>query len=239
MTESIVSKRYLDGEYARANPHWDAEDAPWKASKVRSLLDRQGVAPESIAEVGCGSGAVLAELRRAYPDAELAGFDIAPGAEEHWRRHADYHIRFTLGDFLESEDRFDVILLLDVIEHLENPFDFLCRIRSRADLFAFHVPLDLSAMSVLREKSLLFVRDKVGHIHYYTKGLALALLGECGYEIIEARYTGAAFSAPQRTIKTRLAGLFRRTARLLGEDVAVRLLGGETLLVLARPAPVR
>jgi len=235
VTQGIVSKRYLDGEYAKANPHWDAEDAPWKALQVCSLFDRHDVAPRTIAEVGCGSGAVLAELRRVYPDMELAGFDIAPGAEQHWQQYRDLRIRFTLGDFLATKDRFDVILLLDVIEHLENPFDFLCRIRPYADLFAFHIPLDLSAVSVLREKPLLFVRNKVGHVHYYTKGLALALLRECGYEIVEASYTGAAFSAPQRTLRTRLAGIFRRVARLLGEDLAARLLGGETLLVLARP----
>ena len=81
------------------------------------------------------------------------------------------------------------------------------------------------------------MRRKVGHLHYYTRSLALALLEECGYEVREARYTGAAFNAPQRTWKTRAASLARRAVYALGKDLGVRLLGGETLLVLARPRP--
>ncbi len=230
-----VSSRYLDGEYAARNPHWDAEDAPWKSGRIIALLERHGLRPRRITEVGCGAGGVLAELRRALPDASLAGIDIAPGAEKLWPQHAWAKIEFSIGDFLATDRESDVILLLDVIEHLENPFEYLVRIRSRAPLFILHFPLDLSAVSVFRESPLLFVREKVGHVHYFTRGLVLALMQECGYEVLEASYTGAAFSAPQRSWKTRIAGLARRAARVLGTDRSVRLLGGETLIVLARP----
>ncbi len=94
-------------------------------------------------------------------------------------------------------------------------------------------------MSVLRESPLLHVRDKVGHIHYFTKGLALALLVECGYEVLDWKYTGAAFTAPQRSWKTRVAGLVRRLAYAANKDAGVRLMGGETLMVLARARAIR
>ena len=122
----------------------------------------------------------------------------------------------------------DVVLVLDVLEHLGNPWEFLARLRGRCTLAVFHIPLDLSAASVLREAPLLRVRDKVGHLHYFTRGLALALLQESGFEVIEARYTGAAFSAPQRGLATRLAGLLRRLTFAALGDAGVRLLGGET-----------
>ncbi|MDP3715456.1 MAG: hypothetical protein Q8R21_03495, partial [Burkholderiales bacterium] len=77
------------------------------------------------------------------------------------------------------------------------------------------------------------VRRKVGHVHYYTRGLATALLEDCGYHIVDARYTGAAFTAPQRSLKTWLASLPRRVARVVNPDWGVRLFGGETLMVLA------
>jgi len=47
---------------------------------------------------------------------------------------------------------------------------------------------------------------------------------------LSSDYTGAAFNTPQATFKTRLAQL----RRLLNKDVGVRLLGGETLMVLAK-----
>jgi len=235
-----VEQRYLGSDYAEKNPSWDIEDAPWKALQVRRILDRHGVVPRQITEVGCGAGGVLAELRRHYPDAELRGYDIAPQAAKFWRDHHSANIELEVGDFLEiNRDRCDVVLVLDVIEHLPDPHAFLTRLRGHADLFVFHIPLDLSAASVLRETPLLYVRDKAGHIHYYTRRLALALLAECGFEVVGWRYTGAAFSAPQRTWRTRLAAFARRVVYALSRDLGARLLGGETLIVLARPGTAR
>ena len=228
--------RYLNGDYAEKNPDWDSADAPWKASKVCQLLHEYGCRPASLVEIGCGSGAVLASLRASFPYTAMAGFDIAPGAQRFWPQRSTEEIRFALGDYLEMDEPVpDVVLVLDVLEHLGNPWEFLARLRGRCKLAVFHIPLDLSAASVLREVPLLSVREKVGHLHYFTKGLALSMLDECGFEVIEAHYTRAAFTAPQRGFKTRLAGLLRRLTFAAFGDAGVRLLGGETLIVLARP----
>jgi hypothetical protein len=140
-----------------------------------------------------------------------------------------------VGDFFQlNQRRYDVLLLLDVIEHLQDPFVFLDRLRHYADFFIFHIPIDLSAMNVLRERPLLKARRKVGHIHYFTKGLALALLGDCGYKILDWCYTEAAFTTPKYNWKTRLASLPRCVAYRANKDWGVRFLGGETLMVLAQ-----
>jgi len=80
----------------------------------------------------------------------------------------------------------------------------------------------------------MLVRTKVGHIHYFTKRLALALLEDCGYDMLKWCYTGAAFTSPQRTWKLKLASLPRRLAYSMSKDWGVRFLGGETLMVVAR-----
>jgi len=234
--ESSIGSRYTGTDYLDKNPTWDLEDSPWKADLVRDALSRADLRPASIAEVGCGAGGILARLREYFPDARLSGFDIAPGASKFWSQHEGKDIDFSMCDFLlTGQSIFDVILLLDVLEHLADPNDFLQKIRLRGQHFVFHFPLDLSALSVARERPLLYVRSKVGHLHYFTKTLALALLAEAGYEVIDWRYTGAAFSAPGRTFKTRMAGVARRIACVFGRDLGVRLLGGETLIVTARP----
>ena len=228
--------RYLNGDYAEKNPDWDSADAPWKACKVSQILRDNGCRPASLVEIGCGSGAVLASLRATFPDTAMAGFDISPDVQRFWQQHSTEGIRFFLGDYLDMDEPVpDVVLVLDVLEHLGNPWEFLARLRDRCKLIVFHIPLDLSAASVLREAPLLRVREKVGHLHYFTKGLALALLRESGFEVIEARYTNAALDAPQRTAITRMVGLLRRLAYALDRDFGARLLGGETLMVLARP----
>jgi hypothetical protein len=82
---------------------------------------------------------------------------------------------------------------------------------------------------------LINVRKKVGHLHYYTKDLALSILLDTGYEVLDWRYTGASLNSPKRSLKTRLAALPRLIAYKVNKDFGVRLLGGETLLVLAKP----
>ena len=227
--------RYLGEDYARANPSWDIEDSPWKAEQVVRMIRRHELAPASIAEIGCGAGAILAGIRRHFPDAGLYGYDIAPGAASFWDRYTSARIEFTLGDFFQlSRRRYDLLLVLDVIEHMANPFDFLVRLGGHANHHLFHIPLDLSALSVFRETPLLHVRKKVGHLHYFTKGLALTMLEEAGYQVVDAFYTGAGFTAPQRGWLAKIAGIPRRLFGLIAKDAVVRLFGGETLMVLAR-----
>lgn len=232
---SLPRERYLTRDYYLKNPTWDAGDAPWKAERISRILRGYTAPPSSICEVGCGSGAVLAELRGLYPEAELFGYDIAPAAAAFWAGHTDKRIQFRVGDFFELNDRhYDLVLLLDVLEHLENPFLFLVNMRRTADLFLFHIPLDLSAVNILRETRILLQRERVGHIHYFTRNLALSLLRDGGYEILHWRYSGAAFHSPQRTAKTKAAAVVRFIFYALNKEFGVRALGGETVFVLAR-----
>ncbi len=234
---SPIAARYLGADYLRQNPSWDSEDSPWKAEKVRQLLQDHGLRPRSIVDVGCGAGIVLTELQRSHPAARICGYDIAPDAERFWESARARGIELVVGDFTTTATpTFDLLLALDVLEHLQDPFAFLESIRGRATHYVFHIPLDLSASSVLRETPLLRVRRKVGHIHYFTRGLALALLEDCGYHVVASRYTGAAFNAPQLGWKARILRFPRRLAYMVNRDWGARLLGGETLVVLATVA---
>ncbi|OPX84860.1 MAG: bifunctional 3-demethylubiquinone-9 3-methyltransferase/ 2-octaprenyl-6-hydroxy phenol methylase [Pelotomaculum sp. PtaB.Bin104] len=228
-------EKYISDDYIRQNPSWDSEDSPWKVEFIAAVLRTANLMPDSICEVGCGAGGVLAGLRCMYPHTELYGYDIAPAVAQFWKKHEQSNIRFYVGDFFcLNKKTYDLILLLDVIEHVVDPFNFLSQLNGSAKWYLFHFPLDLSAINVLREKPILSVRKNVGHIHYFTKNLALSLLKECGYDIIEWRYTGATFNVPRRTWRTMLASLPRRLAYAVHKDWGVRALGGETLFVLAR-----
>lgn len=126
--------QYLTSEYLDHNPNWDVEDTPWKASIVAATLARNGIKPSSICEVGCGSGGCLAELRAIYPEAELSGFDIAPDAASFWTRYDGLNIHFEVGDALQRPSlKCDVLLMLDVIEHLADPHSFLAALHGKAN----------------------------------------------------------------------------------------------------------
>lgn len=226
---------YRSGDYLNKNPTWDEEDGNWKANQVLKMFGRNNLTPKSIVEVGCGAGGVLASLHDMSPEIIYSGFDIAPDARKFWEKYSSRGITFLVSDFLEEETgHFDMLLLLDVIEHIPNPFEFLSGLRGRADYYVFHIPLDLSAISVAREHPLLLVRKKVGHIHYFTKGLALSLIQESGFQVLDWSYTGVAFTAPQASWKTKLASIPRRLAYAVNRDWGVRFLGGDTLMILAK-----
>ena len=232
---TLPSDKYLTNDYLSDNPSWDIEDSAWKAEFVVKILKSIKFIPGSICDVGCGAGGVLASLRGSYPNADLCGFDIAPDAARFWPQHKPLNIVFKVGDFLKlNSKKYDLLLALDVIEHLNDPFFFLTNLLSFSKYYLFHFPLDLSAINVVRENPILKAREKMGHIHYFTKNIALSLLKECGYNVINCSYSGATFNSPQRALKTVLASLPRWLAYKFNKDLGVRIFGGETLFVLAR-----
>ncbi|MGQ4275109.1 class I SAM-dependent methyltransferase [Terrihabitans sp. B22-R8] len=226
---------YHDGSYLAQNPGWHEEDSDWKAGHVLRLLSAAGMQPSRIAEVGCGGGLVLHALAQALPDSTFTGYEVSPLAYERCAARANDRVRFRFEDLTEAGDRYDLLLTLDVVEHVEDYLGFLRALRPRAEHHIIHLPLDLSVQTVLRASGpLLHARRKVGHLHYFSKETALATLNDAGYEVLDWRYTHAAVDAPGRTRRSRFVGWLRAFALKIHPDWAVRLLGGSSLLVLCR-----
>lgn len=229
-----VENRYLDGSYRDANPEWDRGDSEWKAKQVEKILKGNAVSPQSIVEVGCGSGDILRHLRRVFPGAKLVGYDISPQAKVFW--DADTQgIEFYLEDFHQHNiTKHEILLMLDVFEHVRDPYSFLEQSRDHAKLFVFHIPLDLSALSVARVAPLRLARRKVGHLHSYTKDLAIETIIDCGYSVIDFAYTKKYLSRSALTFRGCLAFIPRFLLSVINKDFSVRILGGESLIVLAK-----
>ncbi|WP_061249392.1 class I SAM-dependent methyltransferase [Leptospira alstonii] len=235
-----IEKRYTDGTYLQKNPGWDREDSPWKVEQVNSVLKKFDIEPKSVCEIGCGIGDNLVLLGKKFPSSQLIGFDISPQLRSFWKENIKNNLfknqlKFYLGDFHSlNKKKYDLLLMLDVFEHVRDPFTFLEKSLKFAQYFVFHIPLDLSVISILRNTPLLNVREKVGHLHYYTKDLALETLEDCGYEIIHWNYTQASLTSPNRSLKTKIVAIPRSIFYFIHKDFGVRLLGGETLIVLAK-----
>src|SRR5262249_47744110 len=76
---AMAADLYTSGEYLRKNPTWHADEAPWKAQQILRLLEFQHLAPQTICEVGCGTGEILRLLQKALPeDCILYGYEISP-----------------------------------------------------------------------------------------------------------------------------------------------------------------
>jgi Methyltransferase domain len=226
---------YKDGTYLERNGTWHVEESPFKAKYILSLLGRNRLAPETICEVGCGAGEVLKQLQsKMSAKCEFWGYDISPQAYELSKRRANSKLHFRTADFtVEITPCFDLMLVLDVIEHLEDYYSFLRQIRPRARQKLFHFPLDISAQAVVRKNGMMKRRLDHAHLHYFTKELALQVLLDTGYEIVDWIYAPRSNEIGPHSIQ-KLFRLPRSVFYSVHRDLAVRILGGYSLMVLAK-----
>jgi SAM-dependent methyltransferase len=230
---------YKSGAYLETTKSWHAEDARWKAARIKAILDKNAVRPKSIAEIGCGSGAILDELSKSPDllDARFEGYDISPQAIAIAKGIGNPRIRFCERDLLSEPDemRFDLLLVIDVFEHVPDYMGFVDRCRQRAEFKIYHIPLDIHVSSVIRNA---FIRNRytIGHIHYFTADSALDTLRDTGHQIVDCFYTdiGLGLFSEHATLKRAIANMPRWLFSKLSVPVTARLLGGYSLLVLAR-----
>lgn len=228
---------YEGSEYLEKNPDWHQEDSPWKAQHVLKILQKNGIEPKNVVDVGCGAGSLLAVLRDGLgAGTRLVGYDIAPAAIELAKRHETENIRFFCRDFLQTDERdFDLLLLMDVFEHIPDYMGFLARVRTRASYYVFHIPLDMNLAHLLTDRQITS-RDQAGHLHYFSKATGLRTLDDTGYEVIDWCYTRVFETAKaRRSVLKLILALPRLVGMALNPDLSVKLLGGCSLLVLARP----
>lgn len=228
-----LSDKYTGNDYLVDNPDWHEDDAPWKAARIAKILDDNHVQPTSICDVGCGTGAIIEIMSKRYPNAIAEGFEISPHAHAMSMKRQSANLSFTMGDAFESGRSFDLCMAIDVIEHVENPFAFARAMKKVAQWHVLHIPLDMNALSVGRGWVLPEARRNLGHVHYFSRESALALLKESGLEIVDDFYTAWAIDQSYKTMKKRLAAWPRRIAYAIAPDATVRLVGGWSLMVLA------
>jgi SAM-dependent methyltransferase len=233
MTET-AENRYTDGEYLAANPTWGREDSAWKARMIHKLWLQTGLpVPKTVAEIGCGSGGILAELQSKFPDTvAYAGFDIAPEAIQMAERYARKGLSYYCEDLTQSTMTFGALLCVDVFEHVENPFEFLRSISKLAPLVVFNIPLEMHVAGLLINHQL-WTRRHYGHLHFYTAAVALETLKECGYSVVGQSYISRLVDLP-RSVSEYTFWLPRKLIALLSAELSARLLGGTSLLVVAR-----
>lgn len=230
-----VAEIYKDGTYAASNPDCGEDNTGWKAGQVFRMMERAGVQPKSVCEIGCGSGGVIEDLQRRMPgDVQFTGVEPMPEAYRRCSAKTRERLTFLNQTADQLPETYDLVLLLDVFEHVEDFMGFLRSLRHLGRQFIFHIPLDMTAQMVLRDKPIMRVRKVVGHLHYFSKNTALAALRDTGYEVQDWFYSDTR-GCSYVNFRTRLLKLPRRLLMKIAPDFAVRLLGGNPLTVLARP----
>jgi SAM-dependent methyltransferase len=236
----VQADQYVDGEYLRRNPEWHEGDAPWKAAEVSRMIKRHGLAFDTVCDVGCGCGGVLAELQKTMDETtRFVGFDISPQAIDLAKKKENERLCFRNGDPAQLQPESQrLLLLLDVFEHVEDYMGFLRSMRSLAPWVILHIPLDLNAKAVVRRsKWMLYMRARYGHLHYFTRETALATLADAGYDVVDWFYTDDKTipgARPPARLTKRTAYETRRLLYRVNRDLAASVFESFNLMVLAR-----
>ena len=151
------------------------------------MLGRAGRASGRVLDVGCNAGELLHFF--AHHGWSIAGIETSPGPAEYARNKLRAPIwQGTVEEVLPDSERFDVITLTHVLEHIVAPVPFLRRLRRAMDdgILLLEVP---NANDLL----LRFWRGTYrplcpgDHVSFFDLSSFDLLLGRSGFEVIEVR----------------------------------------------------
>jgi SAM-dependent methyltransferase len=230
------TEMYRNNQYLELHPGWDGEEAVLKAGWIRNMIDKHKLPLHEVLEAGCGSGRILAELSKHYPDALFKGFDISPQAIDIAKQYESERVLFYEAALPGAfAGKADLLLLIDVLEHVPDYYGLLENLHSKAAHFIFHIPLDLSCRSLMKPQLLHQQRQASGHIHYFSKEMALWMLHDTGYQVIDWWYTKPVDdSNPAAGVKRKTKKTLRNLSFNLSKEQAVKWWGGYSMLIGAR-----
>jgi SAM-dependent methyltransferase len=185
--------RFYDESYRSASAagdrhaRWRQLSARGKADHVIELCERAGLRPQRVAEIGCGDGALLAELGARGLAGELHGFEVSEEAARIARgRGAPGLAGVSVydGTTLPAGDGdFDVAILSHVLEHVPDPEALLREASRVARAVVLEVPLEvnLSASRAIKREG----AAEIGHIQALDRPAVRSLVERAGMSVQE------------------------------------------------------
>lgn len=184
---SEVKQAYED-QYDASIIAWREVNGRHKAENIAGILQKNGLTPDSICEVGCGEGSILNWLGKTGVGKKLHGLDISDSAigialsknipnVVEIKPFSGYEIPYADGFF-------DLAVCSHVIEHVEHPRLLLREIKRVSKRQYFEVPIDFS-LTVDRKLDHYLA---YGHINIYTPALFRFLLRSEKFELLDDKH---------------------------------------------------
>lgn len=239
--QSATEAHYTSGTY------WESrldDKSDYKVPLAMRVLSDAGISLSPgvrAVEIGCGDGAFLFPLMRAFqakvPDFSLTGYDISSLAINRARAAAaaknESRLSFHTGSAGEVRERFDIAFVMDVVEHVTDPFAFLGAVARLAPVIVVHLPIEQSlAHQLMGRPSRSY--DAYHHIHFFSIDSMRILLREAGLSIASMRYTAGSPEVLHLTggWTLQIARRLRYAAYRFVPRVSSLLMGGSVMMAL-------
>lgn len=174
---------YTDGTYVRKNPTLHSEDSEYKFAYISQLLARCTFSGPTVRvlDIGGGAGVIAAlvcdQLAKQGLQVDCHSFDLSPEMLEQQRVNNPYNSLATSNFADIREQRYDVALLIDVIEHIPDNGPVADDVDRIARHAIYNIPIERNLFDWLRN---LYMKRRyyamqtasLGHVHFFSYGSA-------------------------------------------------------------------
>lgn len=184
-------------EYIDKNPDLHNSDIGDKIDAISQLLLPTATKFVSILDVACGSGRILLEISDKYQSEKTTGIDISQGMiKSATENDTDNRVEWRVENVFNLEpDNYELVLAIDVLEHLEDDQKFLEHIKDLGKFVVVKTPIEDNIINKL-VKVISFglineyqhTENKYGHIHHYSQKDVDRLIEVSGLKTVSKKY---------------------------------------------------
>lgn len=174
----------------QASAYYGIDDSPWRKSSMQ-FLSRHIKPEDTVLDLGCGHGAISHSL--SLIARKVVGIDYNDGSiEGAKKRYARDNLQFIHDDALHylgrCDERFDVLVLTHVLEHLDGPKEFLASYAGHFRHMFIEVPdFDRTFLNHFRQDlRVAQLYSDADHVTEFDRDELNALLSDLGLEVVDA-----------------------------------------------------
>lgn len=192
---------FYENDYVSDNPEMHMEDTEWKLDELLPLLDGPG-RYNSIFDMGCGAG--------------VLGRRVADPLEIPSRLSADWSSQILRVAQSENEEAvfvradaaylpirnsaFDLSMLIDVVEHQDNPDQVLLELSRVSGRLLIRTPLEDCLYETMRRRRKDLFRESSGHVVHFNVGSIRQRLERDGWTVRHQSVRHIAWSHWRRVV---------------------------------------
>lgn len=218
---------HYDGYYGSARlDEWRRLGAIDKVENIAELC--AGLPIESVIDIGCGNGAIIARLSEIGFAKSYLGVDISESAISLANARKVPGARFEQFDGETVSHRYDLAILSHVVEHLEHPRTLINAAKRMARYVLIEVPCE-HTIRLPRN----YREDPTGHINYYTPKTIRLLAQSCGLIVDKQVTKGCSLAVMQfeNKVKGTIQHVIRQSALMISPRVATSVFCYHTALL--------
>ena len=172
---------YTSGEYINLNPTLHDEDSFFKFSNIIKVINKTSLFEDKkkykILDIGGGNGKVgklfCDYLIQNNIDFEFYAADLSLEMLQIQKQNNKYINTTFCGSIELISNFYDIILMIDVIEHIEDYRNFSHELNSKSENIIFNIPIEKNVFDKLRN---MYLKDTyykeqnrtLGHVNFYS-----------------------------------------------------------------------